>query len=335
MINFRSKAAGGLTIAVAGLMALAACSTSSSSSSAPSTSTVKSGGSLTFALDEDVAGFNVLQADDTEFVLQEILDQVWPMTYVTQPNLTLKLNTDLVTSATLTKSNPQTVVYQINPKATWSDGVPINAQDFIYNWQSQSGNPTFKDLGGKAFLAASTSGYSSVKSVTGSNNGKTVTVVFSKPYSDWKALWGAGGTPIIPAHIAQKVGFNNGFQNFGPAVQVSGGPYMIQSYSKGQDLVEVRNPHYWGTPGKLSKIVFRFILDDSQIPPAMQNGEVNLASPALASVAFNAAVRAVPNTTTSTIPGLNSSTWTSTRPIPTWRRPTSGTRSPTARTGRR
>jgi peptide/nickel transport system substrate-binding protein len=36
----------------------------------------------------------------------------------------------------------------------------------------------------------------------------------------------------------------------------------------------------------------------------MQNGEVNMANPTLASVAFNAAVRAVPNTTTNTVPGL-------------------------------
>ena len=303
MIKFRSKAAGGLVLAVASVTVLAACSSSGSSSSAPSTSTVKSGGSLTFALDEDVAGFNLLQADDAEFVLAEILDQTWPSAFIIQPNLTLKLDTNVVTSATVTKTNPQTVVYQINPKATWSDGVPINADDFIYNWQSQSGNPAYKDVGGKAYLPASTSGYSSIKSVTGSNNGKTVTVVFAKPYSDWKALYGAG-TPIIPAHIAKKVGFNSGFQNFGRAVQVSGGPYMIQSYAKGQNLVEVRNPHYWGAAGKLNKIVFRFVLDDTQVPPAMQNGEVNVANPVLASVAFNSAVRAVPNTTTNTVPGL-------------------------------
>jgi glutathione transport system substrate-binding protein len=303
MIKFRGKAAGGLALAVAGITALAACSSSGSSSSAPSAGTVKSGGSITFALDEDVAGFNLLQANDSEFVLAEILDQVWPSVYIIQPNLTLKLDTNVVTSATLTKTNPQTVVYQINPKATWSDGVPINADDFIYNWQAQSGNPKFTDVGGKAYLPASTAGFNTIQSVTGSNNGKTVTVVFAKPYSDWKALYGAG-TPIIPAHIAKKVGFNDGFQNFGSAVQVSGGPYMIQSYAKGQNLVEARNPHYWGTAGKLNKIVFRFILDDTQIPPAMQNGEVHVANPVLASVAFNAAVRAVPNTTTTTIPGL-------------------------------
>jgi len=275
---------------------MAACSSTSSSTTATSSpGAVKSGGSITVALDEDVAGFNIEQADDVEFVLGEIMQQVWPSVYIVNPNLTLTLNTNVVTSAKLTSTSPQTVVYQINPKATWSDGVPISASDFIYNWQAQSGNPKYTDVGGKAYIPASTAGYSSIKSVTGSNNGKTVTVVFSTPFSDWQSLWGAG-TPFLPAHIAQKVGFNNGFQTFGPALQVSGGPYMIQSYAQGQSLVEVRNPHYWGTAAKLNQIVYRFILDDSQIPPAASNGEVHVVtSPALPSVAYSDAVKAVPN----------------------------------------
>jgi peptide/nickel transport system substrate-binding protein len=213
------------------------------------------------------------------------------------------LNTELVTSATVVKSNPQTIVYQINPKAVWSDGVPINADDFIYNWQSQSGNPKYKDVGGKAFVPAGTSGYSQVSSVTGSNGGKTVTVVFSKPYGDWQSLFGSGGS-MIPAHVAEKAGFNDGFQNFGPSAQVSGGPYEIQSYTKGEDLVEVRNPKYWGPPGTLSKIVFRFILSDDQQPPAVQNGEVNMVNPVLASIPFLDSVKSIPNFTVSVQPGL-------------------------------
>jgi peptide/nickel transport system substrate-binding protein len=305
MIRFTTRRGGAALLAIACVTGMAACS-STSSSSAPTTSSstsVKSGGSLTYALDEDVAGFNVLQADDNEFVLSEIMEQVWPQVYIIQPNNTLKLNTNVVTSATVTNTNPQTIVYQINPKATWSDGVPISASDFIYNWEAQSGNPKYTDVGGKAFLPVGTTGYSSIKSVTGSNNGKTVTVVFSTPFGDWQSLFGAS-YGMIPAHIAEKVGFNNGFQTFGPAVQVSGGPYEIQSYTQGEDLVEVRNPHYWGTPGNLDKIVFRFITDDSQIPPAMQNGEVNLASPEEASLAFNDAVKTISNTTTTVIPGL-------------------------------
>ena len=74
---------GGLALALAGMTALAACSSSGSSSSTPSSSSsassVKSGGTFTYALDQDMAGFNILnQATDNEFVLQEIMNQVWP-----------------------------------------------------------------------------------------------------------------------------------------------------------------------------------------------------------------------------------------------------------------
>lgn len=295
---------GGLALALAGMTALAACSSSGSSSSTPSSSSsaasVKSGGTFTYALDQDMAGFNILNLNDDEFVLQEVLNQVWPQVYITTNTLNEQLDTNYVTSATVTSKNPQTVVYQINPKATWSDGVPFNAQDFIYNWQAQSGNPKFTDVGGKAFEPATTAGYSLIKSVTSSNGGKTATVVFSSPFGDWKSLFG----PMIPAHIAEKVGFNNGFQTFNAAVKVSGGPFEIQSYTQGQDIVEVRNSKWWGTPAPLDKLVFRIFADDNQIPPALQNSEVNGANPAQASLQFKDAIASVPNLTTSIIPGL-------------------------------
>jgi glutathione transport system substrate-binding protein len=304
----RLVAAVGAAAAV--VLALAACggggggnnnSSSSTPSNSTTTSAVKQGGTLTFALDEDLAGFNVLNADSDEFVLAEVLDQVWPSVYIVQPNLKPVLDTDVVTSAKLTKKSPQTIVYQINPKAKWSDGVPINADDFIYNWQSQSGDPKYKDVGGKPFEPASTSGYNQIKSVTGSNGGKTVTVVYSKPYGDWKALF----SPMIPAHIAQKVGFNDGFSAFGAAEKVSGGPFTIKSYSKGSDLVEVPNPKFWGMDkAKLSKLVFRFILDDSQQAPAVQNGEVNMVNPALPGLDFYDSVNSIGGFKVSVDPGL-------------------------------
>jgi glutathione transport system substrate-binding protein len=286
----------------AAALVLAACGSSGTSNKGGG-ATVKNGGSLTFALDEDVAGFNILQASEAEFVLQEIMDQTWPMVYIVQPNLKPKLNTEVVTSAKVTSTSPQTVVYQINPKAKWSDGVPISAADFIYNWQAQSGNPKFKDVGGKAFLPASTAGFSSIKSVTGSNGGKTVTVVFAKPFGDWQSLFGPSG-PIIPAHIAKRVGFNSGFATFGPAVKVSGGPFMIQSYTKGEDLVEVPNPNYWGPKAHLAKLIFRFILNDDQQPAAVQNGEANMVNPVIPSLSFYDTVKGIPNFTTMVEPGL-------------------------------
>jgi peptide/nickel transport system substrate-binding protein len=304
MIRFASaRRLAALVFAVACAAGLAACGGGGAAPAASSTSaavSVKSGGTITFALDEDVPGFNIEYANDDEFVLQEILDNTWPQLFVTTPSLQLTVNTNYLTSVAVTKTSPQTIVYHLNPKATWSDGVPVSAADFVYDWHAHSGNPKYTDVGGKAFLPTTTAGYDQISSVTGSDGGKTVTVVFGKPFGDWKNLF----SDLVPAHIAEKVGFNNGFQNFGPAVKVSAGPYEIQSYTQGEDLVEVPNPKWWGAKPKLSKIIFRFILDDNQIPPAMQNGEVNLANPSLASVAFKAAVAGIPNVTTDVIPGL-------------------------------
>jgi peptide/nickel transport system substrate-binding protein len=261
---------------------------------------VTPGGTLTFAIDQDLAGFNINNATDSEFVLQEVLNNIWPQAYLTTSTLAEQLDTDYVTSAKITSTTPQTIVYTINPKAVWSDGVPISADDFIYLWHALSGNPKFTDVGGKAFAPAGTAGYNQIKSVTGSNGGKTVTVVYSSPFGDWQSLFG----DLMPAHIAEKVGFNNGFQTFNSAVKVSGGPFEIQSYTQGQDLVEVPNPKWWGAPVKLKQLVFKIVTDDNQIPPAIQNGEVDAANPAQASLQFKDAIANVPNLTTNISPGL-------------------------------
>jgi glutathione transport system substrate-binding protein len=292
------------TIAAVGI---AACSSGTSSgtstgipSAAASTAAVQSGGSLTFAIDQDLAGFNINYANSNEFVLQEVMSNIWPQAYLIPPNLTPQLDTDYVTSAKITSTSPQTIVYTLNPKAVWSDGVPISAADYIYMWQANSGNPKFTDVGGKQFAPASSAGYQQIKSVTGSNNGQTVTVVFSKPYGDWQSLF----TNIVPAHIAEKVGFNTGFLTFGPAVKVSGGPFEIASYTEGQSIVEVPNPKWWGAPVKLKQLIFKIIGDDNQMPPALQNGEVDAAYPAAPSLQFKDALAGASNITTNIAPGL-------------------------------
>ena len=115
-----------------------------------SASSVKSGGSMTMALDENLAGFNINTSAADEYVLQEILDVVWPQPYIVNAALKPVLNTDLISSVKVT-TNPQTITYNINPKAVWQDGTPIDADDFIYNYQAQSGNTSYTDVGGKPY----------------------------------------------------------------------------------------------------------------------------------------------------------------------------------------
>ena len=99
-------------------------------------------------------------------MLQEILDIVWPQTFITNPQLQEVLNTQFVTSADQTSTSPQTIVYTINPKAVWSDGKPIDGADFVYNYDAQSGKAAYKDVGGKPFDDATTVGYNQMSSVT-------------------------------------------------------------------------------------------------------------------------------------------------------------------------
>ncbi len=309
----RRLGVGAFSVALA--VGIAACSSSGSSSSgggttststgtasgsASPTTAVKAGGTFTYAIDQDLPGFNINQVDDDEFVLQEVMNEVWPSVYYTTNNLTQQLNTNLVTSVKDSTTSPQTITYNINPKAVWSDGTPITAADFVYSWQSQSGNAKYTDVGGKAFEPASTAGYNQIKSVTSSNGGKTATVVFAKPFADWQSLF----SNIIPAHEAKKVGFNNGFQNFSPALEVSGGPFQITSYAAGQDVVETPNPKWWGPKVQYKSLVFKIITDDNQIPPALQNNEVTGANPAQASLQFKDAIASVPSLTTNILAGL-------------------------------
>ncbi len=252
----------GRFLSVAALVAVAAttlvaCSSSGTSSpnSTSSSGAVKTGGSITMALDENLAGFNINTTASEEYVLQEILDLVWPQPYIVNSSLQPALNTAFITSVKETL-NPQTVTYNINQKAVWQDGTPIDADDFIYNWQAQSGNTAYTDVGGQPYDSASSVGYNQIASVTGSNppagqscdpgsaadrnaglcpNGKTVTVKFATPYADWQGLF----TNIVPAHIARTVGWNTGFA--GPAQTISGSWYEIQSYSANQSVVLVRN----------------------------------------------------------------------------------------------
>ncbi|MHB8440005.1 MAG: ABC transporter family substrate-binding protein [Acidimicrobiales bacterium] len=311
-------------LAAAGLI-LAACSSSNNNASgsggsgALSPQSVKSGGSITFALDEDIPGWNINTSADAEFVLQEVMNLIWPQAYLVAPNLSLILNTDLLQSVTETSTSPQTLVYKIQPNAKWQDGQPIDAEDFYYNWAAQNGSSSNTDINGKPFDDASTTGYNQVKSVTGSApangaacqstsitgigsipcaNGKTVTVVFSSPFADWKSLFGN----IVPAHKAATVGWNTGFNNYQNVL--SGGWYTMSNYVENQYIVLKKNPNYYGTPGKLNQITFQIFNGDTQAVPAMQNGEVQVINPLQVDLSVVQAADQLTGVTKSTIGGL-------------------------------
>jgi len=233
------------------------------------TAQIKDGGTLNYAADQEPTGFNNNTSKDNGTSVYNVVINVYPQPFHAQPDYSVKLDQVLMDSAELTSDDPQTLVYKIKQDAVWSDGTPISADDFIYNWKQQNGTIKDNDV-------ATTAGYDRIKSVEGSDNGKTVTIVFKEPYSDWKGLF----TGLVPAHYVQKRpgGWNTGLDKE-PEKIPSGGPFVVKNYTPGQSLTLVRNEKYWGTKAHLDSMVFRFLPESTTQPAALQNNEVDLIYP--------------------------------------------------------
>jgi peptide/nickel transport system substrate-binding protein len=260
-----------LVLAVGLAMVAAACGGGGGGGNNNSSSnSVKEGGTLNYAADQEPTGFNPNTAKDNGTSVLWVVNRVYPSVFHANPDYTVSLDSDLMESAELTNQDPQTVTYKIKPAAVWSDGVPVNADDFIYMWDNSNGKDKNIDV-------ATTTGYEDIKSVTGSDNGKTVTVVFKNKFADWKSLF---SQVMVPAHYgkAQPGGWNTGFDK-NPQNIPSAGPFKVANYTQGQSLTLEKNPKYWGKPAHLDKIVYRFLPESVTQPAALQNNEVDLIYP--------------------------------------------------------
>jgi peptide/nickel transport system substrate-binding protein len=230
---------------------------------------ITDGGTLNYAADQEPTGFNNNTSKDNGTSVLNIVVGMFPFTFHAQPDFTVKMDDAFLESAEQTSESPQTIVYKIKPEAVWSDDTPISADDFKYFWEQQNGTIKDNDV-------ASTTGYDQIKSVEGSDNGKTVTVVFKTPFADWKGLF----TGILPAHYVQKQpgGWNTGLDKNPEKIPV-GGWFKVENYTQGQSLTLSRNDKYWGPKAHLDSVVFRFLPESTTQPAALQNNEVDLIYP--------------------------------------------------------
>ena len=250
---------------------------------------------LTIGLAGEPANWNPLAAPARpDPALALVVEAVLPSAFVAGPAATPTRNTALLLSATETPVSPETVVYRIDPRAVWSDGVPITAADFVATWEAQSGQPRYRDVGGRAYTPAATDGYRQISSVSAAPaDPDQVTVRFASPYSDWESLF----APLLPAHVVHAVGFDHGFTD--PVTSlVSGGPFLVQSYAPGDDVVLVRNPRWWGPAAGLATLDVAFVSSASVAAEGLEQGQLDAAVSAF-TPALVTALRATPRLTVS------------------------------------
>lgn len=258
-----------------------------------------SGGQATVELDQPWSGFNPNTAAGAASSTPILMASVLPSAYKLGPKLVPQVNSALLLSVEATSTSPLVIQYVINPRAVWSDGVPVTADDFIYAWHSQRGDGV--DVDGQPDQIASTLGYRDVSSITPSHGGRWVTVRFSTPFTDWRVMF----SHLVPAHVARRVGWNHGFATFDPSVDLSAGPFLLQSAPTGGPAVLVRNPRWWGSPAPLDRVVVNIAPNQAGWAGALAAGNRTVAAPQAFDLGSVDLVTSMPNTQSAVRPSLN------------------------------
>ena len=263
------------------LLALTASACGGNSGGAGTTVTyvAVANGAISFGMTQAPTGCNPNTPSGNTPGTQTVLAAVLPSPFV--PDVvnsagTPTANGDLITSSELVNTKPETVVYTLNPKAVWSDGVPITADDFKYAWEEQRGDPIVSSPD-----VVSIAGYRDISSVTGSNGGRTVTVQFKTTFADWQMLF----ANLVPAHVMEKVGWNPSCTTVDPAIDLSGGPFKLGTVTPSA-ITLVQNPKWWGTPANAKSITVHIASSTAQLAQWMAAGYVQVAAPSQVTPAF-------------------------------------------------
>ena len=306
------KGAKFLALLAGGSLVLSACSTAgeeepAEGEAAPAEEQINDA-TITVAHEQEFGSYNNNTAEENAvkntFVLNQVLRGFW----MYGEDGSLVPDTEFGTFEK-TSDDPLTVEYTFADGATWSDGEPIDCDDFLLTWAANSGTYTTGETDpatgeeGLLFSTAGTTGYDLTEKPQCEDGDTTIEVVYTEPFADWQSGW--AGLAILPAHVVEEqaggIDLIDAIQNddqealaaaaefyntgwvFNPgeldtAITPSAGPYMLESWDAGQSITLTANEEWWGTPPKTRNVTVRFIPQEQQAQ-ALANGEIQIAEP--------------------------------------------------------
>lgn len=223
--------------------------------------------------------------------------------------------------------DPLTVKYTVADDTKWSDGTPFDATDVLLQWAGTSAvfnnvepeidennevtNQEALDAG--VYFDGTTPGVALIKETpTISDDGKSITFVYDKPFGDWALNF---TNQFVPAHVVAKNAlglddvkagkdalrdaildgdvaklspiasfWNSGFEFTkmpdDKSLVLSNGAYLLDAYEENQYLTLKANPDFKGqNKASVETITVRYIDDPMAQVQALQNGEVDLIGP--------------------------------------------------------
>jgi peptide/nickel transport system substrate-binding protein len=162
-----------------------------------------------------------------------------------------------------------TWTFKLREGAKFHDGTPVNAEAVKYTFDRLLAMNT-----GGAVLFASIDKVEAVDDLT-------VQFILKEPFSGFLAsltsIWG----PLIVSPTTVKAHEKDG--DWGQAWltenDAGSGPYMLESWTRNEQMVLVRNPDYWGGWGDkyLDRIIIRYVTETSTQRLIMEKGDADAA----------------------------------------------------------
>ena len=183
----------------------------------------------------------------------------------------------LAKSWTVSKDGLQYTI-KLRQGIRFSDGHPLDADDILFSFQlylDENVHAPQRDLlivGGKPIV---------VRKI----DSQTIVFDLAKPYGAQERLF--DGLAILPRHLLEQPYKQGKLDQQWPlsvaAAQIAGlGPYRLKEYVAGQRLVLERNPYYWKTDSKgtrlpyLDELVFLFVPSADAEAIRFQSGETDI-----------------------------------------------------------
>lgn len=140
----------------------------------------------------------------------------------------------------------KSILYHLDKDAKWSDGQPITAEDVRFTWEA------IKD----SRLPVTRASYRLLKDVQVVSP-TSVRLIFESHVPRWREMLSAGDF-ILPKHSLEGKDLAKELAEGPP---VSGGPFLIESWTKGLEIVLAANPRWWREGPSLARMKLQFVPD--------------------------------------------------------------------------
>ena len=241
----RGRRLGAIVAVMVGMATMVAgCSGTSSSDSSTGSGTLTIG----MTLEPDTLD---LTTSDAASIPQLLLYNVYETLVKVDSSGAIK---PLLADSYTESADGKTYTFNLDPAAKFASGTPVDADAVVASINKMRNAPsqTLKDQ-------------MAVIQNVAAQDAHTVVVTLSQPSNFWLySMTSTAGIIIDPAATDLAT------------TPMGSGPYVFDSWTKGDHITLKKNPNYWGTPAHYDQVVFRYIPDPNAMVSAMLSGGIDI-----------------------------------------------------------